>query len=123
LAFSGPFAIESLPKDAYNHTSKKSIPVFSFIKNVGVFLLPLVPTRFFYIFVTMAEISISNKDWPRVKIKLQRKYRDLTDDDLQYSEGGEDGLITKLAQLVNRDRTYVVFTLKKALVNIDNNLL
>jgi hypothetical protein len=87
------------------------------------FLLPLVSMRFFYIFVSMAEISISNKDWPRVKIKLQRKYRDLTDDDLQYSEGGEDGLITKLAQLVNRDRTYVVFTLKKALVNIDNNRL
>lgn len=79
--------------------------------------------RFFYTFVSMAEISISNKDWPRVKIKLQRKYRDLTNDDLQYSEGGEDGLITKLAQLVNRDRTYVIFTLKKALVNIDNNLL
>lgn len=79
--------------------------------------------RFFYIFVSMAEISISNKDWPRIKIKLQRKYRDLTNDDLQYSEGGEDGLITKLAQLVNRDRNYVVFTLKKALVNIDNNRL
>ena len=79
--------------------------------------------RFFYIFVSMAEISISNKDWPRVKIKLQRKYRDLTNDDLQYSEGQEDSLITKLAGLVNRDRNYVVFTLKKALVNIDNNRL
>ncbi|CAM3713997.1 hypothetical protein MUGA111182_04775 [Mucilaginibacter galii] len=79
--------------------------------------------RFFYIFVSMAEISISNKDWPRVKIKLQRKYNHLTNDDLQYSEGQEDSLINKLAQLVNRDRTYVVFTLKKALVNIDNNRL
>ena len=86
-------------------------------------MLLLVPMSFFYIFVSMAEISISNKDWPRVKIKLQRKYRDLTNDDLQYNEGDEDSLITKLAQLVNRDRTYVVFTLKKALVNIDNNLL
>lgn len=79
--------------------------------------------RFFYIFVSMAEISISNKDWPRVKIKLQRKYNHLTNDDLQYSEGQEDNLINKVAQLVNRDRTYVVFTLKKALVNIDNNRL
>jgi len=86
-------------------------------------LLPLVPMRFFYIFVSMAEISISNKDWPRVKIKLQRKYNHLTNDDLQYSEGQEDSLINKVAQLVNRDRTYVVFTLKKALVNIDNNRL
>jgi len=86
-------------------------------------LLLLVPMRFFYIFVSMAEISISNKDWPRVKIKLQRKYNHLTNDDLQYNEGQEDSLISKLAQLVNRDRSYVVFTLKKALVNIDNNRL
>jgi uncharacterized protein YjbJ (UPF0337 family) len=71
----------------------------------------------------MAEISISNKDWARVKIKLQRKYNNLTDDELQYSEGQEDSLISKIMELVNRDRRYVVFTLKKALVNIDNNRL
>ena len=71
----------------------------------------------------MAEISISNKDWERVKIKLQRKYNHLTDEQLQYNEGQEDSLITKVMGLVNRDRKYVVFTLKKALVNIDNNRL
>ena len=71
----------------------------------------------------MAEISISNKDWERVKIKLQRKYNHLTDEQLQYSEGQEDSLINKVMSLVNRDRKYVVFTLKKALVNIDNNRL
>ncbi|MDB5142485.1 MAG: hypothetical protein JWQ66_1198 [Mucilaginibacter sp.] len=71
----------------------------------------------------MAEISISNKDWERVKIKLQRKYNHLTDDELQYNEGQEDSLISKIMELVNRDRKYVVFTLKKALVNIDNNRL
>lgn len=71
----------------------------------------------------MAEISISNKDWERVKIKLQRKYNHLTDEQLQYSEGQEESLISKIMQLVNRDRKYVVFTLKKALVNIDNNRL
>jgi hypothetical protein len=71
----------------------------------------------------MAEISISNKDWTRVKIKLQRKYNHLTDEELQYSEGQEDSLIKKIMELVNRDRKYVVFTLKKALVNIDNNRL
>jgi hypothetical protein len=69
----------------------------------------------------MAEISISNKDWQRVKIKLQRKYIHLTDEQLQYTEGQEDSLIAKVMELVNRDRKYVVFTLKKALVNIDNN--
>ena len=71
----------------------------------------------------MAEISISNKDWQRVKIKIQRKYNHLTDEQLQYTEGQEENLITKLMQLVNRDRNYVLFTLKKALVNIDNNRL
>jgi len=71
----------------------------------------------------MAEISISNKDWQRVKIKIQRKYNHLTDEQLQYTEGQEEGLISNLMQLVNRDRRYVVFTLQKALVNIDNNRL
>jgi uncharacterized protein with NRDE domain len=71
----------------------------------------------------MAEISISNKDWERVKIKVQRKYNSLTDEQLKYTEGQEEALITKLMDLVNRNREYVVFTLKKALVNIDNNRL
>jgi len=71
----------------------------------------------------MAEISITNKDWARVKIKLQRKYNHLTDEQLQYAEGQEDNLVSKLMDLVHRDRNYVLFTLKKALVNIDNNRL
>ncbi|MBB6128566.1 hypothetical protein [Mucilaginibacter lappiensis] len=71
----------------------------------------------------MAEISITNKDWERIKIKVQRKYNHLTDEQLQYAEGQEESLITNLMDLVNRDRKYVVFTLKKALVNIDNNRL
>jgi hypothetical protein len=71
----------------------------------------------------MAELSITNKDWQRVKIKLQRKYNHLTDEQLLYTEGQEDSLITKLMGLVKRDRNYVIFTLKKALVNIDNNRL
>jgi uncharacterized protein with NRDE domain len=71
----------------------------------------------------MAEISISNKDWSRIKIKVQRKYNHLTEAQLQYSEGQEEALITRLMDLINRNREYVVFTLKKALVNIDNNRL
>ncbi|MVN22861.1 hypothetical protein [Mucilaginibacter arboris] len=71
----------------------------------------------------MAEITISNKDWERVKIKVQRKYNRLTDEQLQYTEGNEEDLISRIMELVNRDREYVVFTLKKALVNIDNNRL
>jgi hypothetical protein len=71
----------------------------------------------------MSAISINNTDWKRVKIKLQRKYNHLTDEQLQYNAGEEDQLIDRLAGLVNRDRDYVIFTLKKALVNIDNNRL
>jgi len=71
----------------------------------------------------MAEISISNKEWERVKIKIQRKYNHLTDEQLKYTEGQEESLITKIMELVNRDRNYVLFTLKKALANIDNNRL
>lgn len=71
----------------------------------------------------MAEITISSKDWERVKIKVQRKYNRLTDEQLQYTEGNEDDLIRRIMVLVDRDREYVVFTLKKALANIDNNRL
>ncbi len=71
----------------------------------------------------MAEISISNQEWERIKIKVQRKYNHLTDQELLYTEGQEDSLITRLMDLVKRDRKYVVFTLQKALVNIDNNRL
>ena len=71
----------------------------------------------------MAEIKFSTKEWERMKIKLQRKYNHLTDEQLQYTEGGEDDLITRIMALVNRNREYVVFTLKKALVNINTNRL
>jgi hypothetical protein len=71
----------------------------------------------------MAEISISNKNWERIRIKVKRKYNHLTDEQLNYTEGNEDGLITRLMALINRDRQYVVFTLQKALVNIDTNIL
>jgi hypothetical protein len=71
----------------------------------------------------MAEITISKKDWGRVKIKVQRKYNSLTDEELQYNEGEEDDLIRRIMVLVDRNREYVVFTLKKALANIDNNRL
>jgi hypothetical protein len=71
----------------------------------------------------MAEIKFSTKEWARMKIKLQRKYNHLTDEQLQYADGQEDDLITRVMALVNRDRAYVVFTLKKALVNLDTNRL
>ena len=71
----------------------------------------------------MAEIKFSAKEWERMKIKLQRKYNHLTDDQLQYTEGQEDDLINRVMERINRNREYVVFTLKKALVNLDTNRL
>lgn len=71
----------------------------------------------------MAEISISNADWDRLKIKLKRKYNHLSEEDLNYQAGQEEELIQRLMKRVNRKREYVVFTLNKGLVNIDNNRL
>ena len=71
----------------------------------------------------MADFTISNENWARLKIKLQRKYNHLTDDDLIFELGNEEKLISGLEQRLNRNREYVVFTLKKGLLNIDNNRL
>ena len=71
----------------------------------------------------MAEISISNKDWERLKLKVKRKYNHLTDEDLAYEAGQEEELITRLMERIKRNREYVVFTLTKGLVNIETNRL
>jgi hypothetical protein len=71
----------------------------------------------------MADFTISNENWARLKIKLQRKYNHLTDDDLIFDLGNEEKLISNLEKRLNRNREYVVFTLKKGLLNIDNNRL
>lgn len=71
----------------------------------------------------MAELTISNQDWDRLKIKLKRKYNHLSDEDLNYQAGQEEDLIKHLMVRLNRKREYVVFTLTKGLVNIDNNRL
>jgi hypothetical protein len=71
----------------------------------------------------MAEITISNENWARLKIKLQRKYNHLQNEELIFEPGGEEDLITYLQGRLKRDRAYVVFTLKKGLLNIDNNRL
>ncbi|WP_207429345.1 hypothetical protein [Pedobacter sp. SYSU D00535] len=71
----------------------------------------------------MAEISISKEDWERLKLKVRRKYRELSEEDLAYEPGQEEQLIQHLMSRLRRSREYVVFTLKKGLVNIDNNRL
>lgn len=71
----------------------------------------------------MAEITISNSEWDRLKLKVQRKYNHLNDEDLAYEAGQEEQLITRLMDRIKRDREYVVFTLRKGLIHIDTNRL
>lgn len=71
----------------------------------------------------MAEISISNTEWDRLKLKLKRKYNHLSEEDLSYQQGQEEQLITRLMQRLKRKREYVVFTLEKGLQFLETNRL
>lgn len=70
----------------------------------------------------MAEIQINN-EWEKISIKIKRKYRDLSEADLAFTPGKEEELITRLMHAISKDRTYVVFMLKKMLQNMDTNRL
>jgi hypothetical protein len=59
----------------------------------------------------------------RIFLFLLKNNLIITDAQLQYTEGQEDDLISRLMDLVKRDRAYIIFTLKKALADIDNNRL
>lgn len=71
----------------------------------------------------MAEISISNSEWDRLKLKIKRKYNNLSDDDLSYQQGQEEELIVRLMARLKRKREYIVFTLKKGLEFLETNRL
>lgn len=71
----------------------------------------------------MAEISISNSEWDRLKLKVQRKYNHLNDEDLSYQQGQEEELIVRLMGRLKRKREYIVFTLKKGLEFLETNRL
>lgn len=71
----------------------------------------------------MSDLTISPADWTRLKLKVQRKYNHLTDEDLAFEPGQEEQLIQHLMKRVKRNREYVVFTLKKGLASIDTNRL
>lgn len=71
----------------------------------------------------MAEISISNSDWDRLKLKVKRKYIHLNEEDLSYQQGQEEELIVRLMNRLKRNREYVVFTLKKGMLHLDTNRL
>jgi len=70
----------------------------------------------------MTNIKI-NAEWEMIKVKVKRKYRDLTDADLAFTPGQEEELVTRLMKAIQKDRTYVEFMLKKMLLNMDTNRL
>jgi hypothetical protein len=71
----------------------------------------------------MADFTLTSEAWQKVKIKFLRKYRELANVDLVFVPGQEDQLVEQLMELVKRDRTYIEFTIKKALSDPDGNRL
>ncbi|NGM66038.1 hypothetical protein [Sphingobacterium sp. SGR-19] len=71
----------------------------------------------------MSVLKITASDWEVLKIKLSRKYNHLTPDDLVYTFGEEDALVTRLAKRLRRDKEYITFTLAKELSNLESNRL
>jgi hypothetical protein len=70
----------------------------------------------------MAEITIT-ENWDKTRMKIKRRYKDLTEEDLQFTPGKEDLLIENLMKAIGQDRKYVVFMLKKIQLNNDTNRL
>lgn len=71
----------------------------------------------------MASFTLTPETWQKVKIKFLRKYRELAQVDLAFTPGQEDQLVEQLMQLVNRDKAYVEFTIRKALADPNGNRL
>jgi len=71
----------------------------------------------------MANFTLTPETWQKVKIKFLRKYRDLDQADLNFVPGQEDQLVAQLMELVKRDKTYVEFTIQKALADPEGNRL
>ncbi|TCC83756.1 hypothetical protein FBD94_23860 [Pedobacter hiemivivus] len=71
----------------------------------------------------MANFTLTPETWKKVKIKFLRKYRDLAQVDISFVPGQEDQLVSQLMELVKRDRTYVEFTIQKALADPEGNRL
>ena len=94
--------------------------IYSFLR----ISLKFVEIKFNFVQIhTMAEISINNSEWDRLKLKIKRKYTNLSDEDLSYQQGQEEELITRLMARLKRKREYIVFTLKKGMEFLETNRL
>ncbi len=71
----------------------------------------------------MTDFTLSAEEWETLKLKLLRKYIHLSEEDLAYEPGQEKELVSRLAKRVKRDENYILFTLKKGLVDLTSNRL
>ena len=71
----------------------------------------------------MITFKISNSEWETLKLKIQRKYNSLTDEDLSYQEGQEDELVERLAKRLRRNKDYIFYTLSKEKADLTSNRL
>lgn len=71
----------------------------------------------------MITLKITDEQWKVLRIKLQRKYNHLTDEDLSYKQGDEQVLVDRLSKRLKRNTEYVLFTLSKGLEDLDSNRL
>ena len=71
----------------------------------------------------MYNFKIQAQDWSVLKLKIQRKYNHLTEEDLAFSPGKEEELLQRLAKRLNRKVDYVIFTLSKELADLNTNNL
>lgn len=58
--------------------------------------------------------------WEEVKEKMKENDHTLTDDDLEYSEGGEEELITRLQKVMGKSREQVIAYIES--ISANNNL-
>jgi len=70
--------------------------------------------------MVMAELTIQG-NWDQIKMKIKRKYRDLSDEVLNFQPGNEEQLIQNLMQAIRKDRKYVEFMLRKMQHHSDSN--
>lgn len=71
----------------------------------------------------MITLKITDEQWSVLKLKLERKYNHLSEEDLSYEEGQEHELVERLAKRLNRNTGYVLFTLSKGLADLESNRL
>jgi hypothetical protein len=70
----------------------------------------------------MEPFRIDTKKWPQLRDRLKREWPDLSEADLQFSEGGESDLVGRIERrLSGLDRGRITDRIKKLSIGIDIN--